>query len=116
MNELEILNQAFDIETHKKYFHNYFEVIIDENVTVNYAVPSHQEWLIHKACEKLAVARKELYELCPHENYFNVIDWLTKITDCVSVWEHYYKGNLNDCQRNKLKQLKTVKLYFDLIV
>lgn len=45
-NEQIVLNGPFDIETHKKTFKNYLEVIILENGRIVYAVPSHQEKLI----------------------------------------------------------------------
>ncbi|GAB6761703.1 hypothetical protein [Bacillus cereus] len=39
----ETLRGPFDIETHKKCFVDYLEVVIDEEGTVMYATPSHQE-------------------------------------------------------------------------
>lgn len=115
MNTLEILNNPFDITTHKKYFYNYLEVILDEYGTVHYAVPSHQEWLIHKACEKYALTREALYDLCPPEYYFDVIGWLTKITGCVAVWDNSFIGHLNERQYNTLKYLESEKLFMGLI-
>lgn len=111
MDTLEILSKPFDMEIHKKYFHNYLEVIIDEHGTVHYAVPSHQEWLINNACEKSSITREELYDRCPPEYYFDVIGWLTKITECIAVWNNYYKGKPNDQQCNKLKQLESNGLF-----
>lgn len=34
----------FDLEKHKQRFENYFEVIIEEDGMIHYAVPSHQEF------------------------------------------------------------------------
>lgn len=41
MTQQEILQAPFDIETHKKTFIDYLEVIIRPDGTVEYAVPSH---------------------------------------------------------------------------
>lgn len=111
MSVYEILRQPFDIEVHKKTFHCYLEVIIDEVGTVHYAVPSHQEWLIQKACKQLTISREELYDSCPPDYYFDVIVWLTKITGCVAVWDDDYRGELNKHQYDKLKQLESERLF-----
>lgn len=110
-NSIEILRQPFDIEIHKKKFINYLEVIVDEEGTVHYAVPSHQEWLIQKACRKLNISREGLYELCPPEYYFDVIGWLTNVTGCVAVWGDSYKGKLNEPQYDTLKLLESERLF-----
>ena len=67
MTQEEVLHSAFDIETHKKTFVNYLEVVITPDGTIEYAVPSHQEKLIRIATEKLSVSRQELYDMCPIE-------------------------------------------------
>lgn len=41
---------AFDLEKHKQTYVQYLEVVILEDGTVEYAVPSHQEKLIALAC------------------------------------------------------------------
>ena len=43
MSEEYTLYCPFDIEKHKKTFINYLEVVILEDGTIEYAVPSHQE-------------------------------------------------------------------------
>ena len=106
-----ILRGKFDIETHKEAFVNYLEVVIREDGTVEYAVPSHQEKLIKIAIEKLGVTRKQLYDMCPNEYMFDVIKWLCKITNCVSVWNDFYIGDLNIAQRGALLKLKCHGLY-----
>lgn len=90
-----ILSQPFDIETHKKHFKNYLEVIIDENATVHYAIHSHQEWLIRYAMKMLNLTREELSEQVPREYWLDMITWWTKLTKCVSVWNNFYEGSLN---------------------
>lgn len=47
------IHSKFDIQKHKATFTGYMEVIIDENGTVMYAVPSHQEKAIALAEAKL---------------------------------------------------------------
>ncbi len=111
MDTMAILNGPFNAVIHKKYFHDYLEVIIDAEGIVHYAVPSHSEWLIKRACEKLSLHREELFDKCPPEYYFDVIDWLTKITDCVAVWDNSFTGHLNEHQYNTLKYLESEKLF-----
>lgn len=106
-----ILRGKFDIETHKEAFVHYLEVVIREDGTVEYAVPSHQEKLIGIAMKKLGVTRQELYDMCPPEYMFDVCAWLCKITGCVSVWSEFYIGEPNDVQRWVLQTLKWHKLY-----
>lgn len=43
----------FDIQSHKKTYINYLEVLILEDGAVEYAVPSHQEKVLEIACKKL---------------------------------------------------------------
>lgn len=111
MNEQEVLHGAFDLETHKKTFINYLEVVISEEGTVMYAVPSHQEKLISIACEKLGVSRQELNDLCPREYYFDFLFWLCKITGCVSLWNEYMIGTANEEQKQTVQVLMDEGLY-----
>ncbi len=111
MTTYEVLHQPFDIEVHKQTFHCYLEVIIDESGTVHYAVPSHQEWLIQKACKKQSITREQLYDICPPEYYFDVIGWLTQITGCIAVWDECYVGIPNEAQLNTLDILKEQHLF-----
>ena len=106
MNQTEILHSAFDIDTHKKTFINYLEVIITPDGTIEYAVPSHQEKLIRIATDKLSLSRKELYDMCPMEYMFDVASWLCNITGCVSVWNDRYVGTPNKNQLASLRMLK----------
>lgn len=66
----------FDLEQHKKHFVHYLEVMIDEEGVVHYAVPSHQELAIARACECLGVNRYELSVMTPKEYYFDWLNWL----------------------------------------
>ena len=94
-----VLNGEFSIETHKRTFVDYLEVVITEEGDVVYAVPSHQEKLIDIAMKRLGVTRRQLYDMCPPRLMFDVCEWLCDITGCVSVWNMCYVGKPNDIQR-----------------
>lgn len=106
-----ILRGKFDIEIHKKTFVNYLEVVIREDGTVEYAVPSHQEKLIRIAMDRLKVSRQELYNLCPPEYYFDVVKWQCMVSRCVAVWDDFYIGMPNEMQQKALQNLKYHELY-----
>ena len=84
-----VLNSPFDLETHKKTFIAYLEVIIDSEGNVMYAVPSHQQAMIRIATEKLNVTKKRLFEMYD-SSWFDTIEWLSGITGCISVWFDNY--------------------------
>lgn len=107
----QILYEPFNIKKHKEHFIDYLEVVILENGTVEYAVPSHQEKMISLACEKLSVTRQELYDMCPIEYHANFMVWLSKISGAIPVWGQFYMGSLNPQQASTLKTLKNEGLY-----
>lgn len=110
------MSKPFNITTHKNTFKHYLEVIIDEAGIIHYAVPSHQKWLIKKACEKLNMNRNELMNNVPREYWCDMLTWLTKITRCVAVWDTSYVGTLNYAQRSQLELLMLEGLYEGTIV
>lgn len=59
------LNSKFDIQKHKETYHYYFEALIFPDGHVEYAVPSHQELLIKKGCEKYNLSREKLMKFIP---------------------------------------------------
>mgnify|MGYP007017317444 CR=1 FL=1 len=107
MNKQLILHSPFDIETHKKTFINYLEVVIDNKGTVHYAVPSHNEFLIQYAMKKLGLSRNDIYNL----TIGKYPDWLYENTNCISVWTYSYIGKANVKQLNTLRLLKQEGLY-----
>lgn len=108
----EILHKAFDVNTHKEFFVNYLEVVIDDTGKVEYAVPSHQEKLVQIAMKKLNLkTREELNDMCPKEYYFDFMTWLCKITGCISVWNNFFIGDVNDYQLYALRELKNNGVY-----
>lgn len=112
MDPQEVLHSPFDVATHKATFTNYLEVIILEDGTVEYAVPSHQQKLIDLACIKLNITKDELYSKCPREYYFDVITWLSQITGAIAVWDFQYQGTTpNKHQLATLDMLRKEGLY-----
>ena len=109
-----VLHSPFDIETHKKTFKNYLEVIIREDGTVEYAIPSHQEKLISILMKKENLTRQEVINH-PDADILDWMDWLCKRTNCISVWNEFYIGNANESQLKKLLELKNARLYFGII-
>lgn len=111
MSNHDVLRRPFDIETHKETFINYLEVVILEDGTIQYAVPSHSEKLIAIAMVKLGVTRKELEDLCPIEYYFDFMTWLCKMSDCVSLWNGHMYGEANEKQQAVIQELIEAELY-----
>ena len=106
----------FDIKKHKETYINYLEVLILEDGTIEYAVPSHQEKALEIACKKLNKTKQEIEDMCPREYYCDYLTWLLGITGSISVWgtsdEYFivYK-TINKKQIATLKKLKKHGLY-----
>lgn len=112
MGEKYDVYSEFDLEQHKKHFVNYLEVMIDEDGKVHYAVPSHQEWAIAKACEMLGVTRQELSDMTPPEFYLDWLNWLLAQCKGVAVWEGFYMApEVNRKQYAALRRLKLGGVY-----
>lgn len=102
----------FDVGKHKEHFVHYLEVMISPDGEIEYAVPSHQEYAIKKACEALGVTRMELSDMTPPEYYFDWLNWLLAQTGYMAVWEDgYVCPNPTKKQIGKLKMLKLNGLY-----
>lgn len=110
MNIQQVLNSPFDLETHKKTFIAYLEIIIDSEGNVFYAVPSHQQKLIKIATEKLNVTKEKLFEMYASSGC-ETIEWLTGITGCISVWFNNYVGEPNETQLEVLKKFREEGIY-----
>ena len=111
----EVLNSPFDIDTHKKTFVSYLEVIIDENGEIFYAVPSHT----HKLCEiymsrfginDYEKTKKEIAEDAWAVS-LDMCEYLCAKTGCIAVWFQGYRGEPNQKQLNKLKTLRLSGVY-----
>ena len=101
----------FDFEEHVKIHIKYCEVLIEEDGTIYYAVPSHQEGLIAIACYKKNMTRKELNDSVPLDYYFNMLEWLTMETKVVAVWNEFYIGIPNEKQSKSLNDLRAAGIY-----
>ena len=105
----------FDVEKHVKKYIHYLEVIITEDGEVMYAVPSHQEIEIKRACEKLHVTRQQLSDMTPKEYYYDWLNWLCMQTGDVSVWTEFYQGKPNQKQIQVLHELKKYGAYEGIV-
>lgn len=109
MTDDEIFNMPFSIERHKQSRWLNLEVIISPDGEVCYARPSHQEFLIQKACEINKCTRDELYALCPQEYWGDFLTWLFTMTGgYIPVWEDGVIDIL--CTKKQYAALKTLKL------
>lgn len=109
----EVLNSPFDISTHKKYFINYLEVMIDPEGTVHYAVPSHLYWLINYIKKP-----EETIEDYIYNNQTYDFDQLCYISNCVGVWGgslSYIIGNPNEKQKETIRELQNNNLMKEVI-
>lgn len=103
---------AFDIEKHKQTYIDYLEVVIDEDGTVMYAVPSHREKLIAMACAKTGMNREQLNAICPPEYYADFATWLCMVSGAVAVWNScIVAADLTVKQIGALRRLKMAGLY-----
>lgn len=105
MNNLEVLNNPFDIETHKKTFINYLEVVISPDGVIEYGVPSHNAKLEQILRDKGIDPNKE----CPKEYYADYNTWLCMKTGYVMVWglpNSFVIGKPNQKQQEALDLLK----------
>lgn len=114
MNNLEVLNSPFDIETHKKTFINYLEVVISPDGVIEYGVPSHVGKLENILMEQLNISREELNNLCPREYWCDYNTWLCMKTDYIMVWglpNSMIVGTPNQKQQEALNLLKREELF-----
>ena len=107
----EILHSDFDIETHKRTFINYLEVVIDKDGTIMYATPSHQQKMIEIYKNQEDLTEDEVWDRIPKND--DVIEWLNDKTGVIAVWNDFYypNGKANAAQLNQLQILKDNDLY-----
>lgn len=101
----------FDLEKHKKKYIDYLEIVILEDGTIEYAVPSHQMKLLSIAEKKLGKSVQEIGDMCPNEFYARFNEWLCELTNTVSVWAWFHMGYCNEIQKEVLQKLKDNGLY-----
>lgn len=108
------LNEPFNIETHKRLFVSYLEVIIKPDGTVEYAVPSHYNKLISIYGESHNMTFDEAYDYFYNLHKVGIfvdVDYLVRETKCVSIWFNGRIGEPNDAQTKTLKELKSAGIY-----
>lgn len=105
------LDCPFDLEKHKARFKNYLEVMILEDGTVEYAMPSHQSKAEHLCMDKLRISLSQLLALCPRDRYLDYLNWLLEQCGAIAVWDDCYWGVANDTQKKVLKRLKLHGVY-----
>ena len=100
------------IAQHRNRSDSDFEIMISAEGDIAYAIPSHQEFLIQKACEAKGLAREELYDDCPPEYYGDFFRWLSDQCGWIPVWEI---GTLNypitEKQKAVLRRMKMAGLF-----
>lgn len=114
MTEDEIYALPFSIERFKMLpYHPDLEVMISVDGTVYYAHPSHQEFLIAKAMERLGCSRDELFDMCPPEYHFDFMNWLIMQSGgYIPVWPRFFLGGpLTNAQWLSLRKLKMGKVF-----
>ena len=106
------VHSPFDLEKHKETFTNYLEVLIDEEGTIMYAVPSHNEKAIAIACAKLNVSRERLNAMVPREYWCRWNEWLCKVAKVIMVWNGSCVAvNPTTKQIGALRRLKMAGVY-----
>ena len=106
------VHSPFDLEKHKETFTNYLEVLIDEEGTIMYAVPSHQQKGIALACARLGVSRETLEAMIPQQYWCNVLEWLCMAAKVVFVWNGSCVAvNPTTKQIGALRRLKMAGVY-----
>jgi len=108
-----VLSQPFSIELFKKAYYLDLEVMIAPDGTVEYALPSHQEFLVNKAMELQGWTRDELWAACPPEYHYNVLEWLIPLAGgYIPVWpQGILEYPLTKKQVASLRKLKLAGLY-----
>ena len=120
INQNQVLHSAFNIETHKKVFINYLEIVIDAEGVCHYAVPSHNGVLEQLLLKKKGIEfdyfnySMKAGDLCPRERYADYYDWLCEETGCIMVWgapTSIVKGKPNEKQQAMLDLLRKEELF-----
>lgn len=109
----ELYSQPFSITRHKLVPYLDLEVVISPMGEIEYALPSHQEFLILKAMERNGWSRQELMDACPPEFHFDFLNWLIDQSGgYVPVWEAFtVNRNVTTKQAAALRKLKLAGLY-----
>lgn len=103
----------FDIDSHKKTYVNYLEVIIDSDGQIMYAIPSHTRKAEELARQALNLKTiQDVKALCPKDRYADYMEWLLEQCNCIAVWNTMCSyTNINTKQYMTLRSLKLNGLY-----
>ena len=101
-----VLHSPFDVETHKKTFINYLEVIIHPDGTIEYAVPSHMIKLTAIYGKSSEEMFEDYYSSGTINTIVDPVAWICEQTGCISVWTDGYAGHANAKQKRALLMLK----------
>lgn len=106
MNNLNILHEDFDFQTHADNFFDYLEVIIRPNGKIEYAVPSHQIKLEDVYIELFSESEFQRNMMCD-EAFRDYLQWLVDSTCCCCVWDDFCvkPKNITKAQLQSLKKL-----------
>lgn len=114
MTEDEIYSLPFDIDRHKLLpYHPKLEVMIALDGAIEYAQPSHQEFLMQKAMQKNRWTRDDLMKACPPKYHCDFMVWLIMESGgYIPVWEYgILNYPLTKEQTGSLRKLKIAGLY-----
>lgn len=113
-DEYALYTTPFSIDRHKAAPYKIsLEAIIAPDGTIEYAMPSHQEYLIAKAMQIHHWTRQQLMDACPPEYYFNFMEWLIQETGgYLPIWEPYtFDRPITVKQAAALRKLKLAGLF-----
>lgn len=99
----------FDLQKHKRTYINYLEVLILEDGTVKYAVPSHQGLAENLCMEKLNITRQELYYMTLN-HICDYMEWLLTQTNAIAVWNEGCITGYNGANSKQIATLKRLKM------
>lgn len=109
-----VLHHPFDVNTHKRTFIGELNVIIHDDGTVHYAVPSHRAYLAALYCKKKHI-KHEWYikQIVIEKNptlplYLNE---LCEATGSIAVWYDHTIGTMNAKQLHTLEMLRRHEVY-----
>lgn len=101
------LHSKFDVQQHASHFVNYCEVVILEDGTISYAVPSHTQFLENYGTKKFG---PNWVETCPQDMWFDYLTWLIDETGVVCCWSVGYRAPRN--KKLTDQQSKSLELLF----
>lgn len=115
MTQLDVLHGPFDVETHKRWFRNYLELVIAEDGTCVYACPSHQRVLERLAQAQGSPTEWEAYRawLMHSGLFYDYDEWLMELTGAICVWTCGHRGVPNKAQEATLEMLRREGLLKD---